>query len=363
MKQNDISFISDYGGNTDATLTDIEIAWPSDMWELRAKLLGDSPHLSLEVLKAMADKTDVLPDIVIFEILAANPDELKKEELIKYLEDKENPLPEYMIDILQQLAMGSTYKTVLISQMAFYNQQKTRAAYDIVRSILNDTVVDQNELRNWLDNIGGKRADEQIISSYMSEQNFENAILIANSMPSIYNYNENELVEHGYYMELINLQISLAQQGKTIFDLDNSEVNNLKTIAENSTGTAGALAKGVLEFSYGYHYCTCINVDSSSYKNSNLVKPNPFEKLYNAELTVEPNPAKDWAAFTYKLPENKSEGIIRISDATGKLIETLSIKGIQGQTIWDTRKVKPGVYFFLLDVSGITKTGKIIIHK
>ncbi len=144
------------GGNTTATVSDIETAWPQDMWELRTELLGKSPHLSMDVLKATADKTDVLPESVIFEIMAANPDELKKEELIKYLEDKENPLPEYMIDILKQVATGSTYKTVLRQQMGHYNQLKTRAAYDIVRSLLNDSVTDNNELRNWLDNISVK---------------------------------------------------------------------------------------------------------------------------------------------------------------------------------------------------------------
>ena len=66
------------GGNTTATVSDIETAWPQDMWELRTELLGKSPHLSMDVLKATADKTDVLPESVIFEIMAANPDELKK---------------------------------------------------------------------------------------------------------------------------------------------------------------------------------------------------------------------------------------------------------------------------------------------
>jgi hypothetical protein len=351
------------GGNTDATLTDIETSWPNDMWELRAKLLGDSPHLSMEVLKATADKTDVLPDNVIFEILAANPDELKKEELIKYLEDKENPLPGYMIDILKQVAMGSTYKTVLIRHLAHYNQVKTRAAYDIVRSILNDSVTDFNELRNWLDNIGGKRADEQIIASYLSEGNFTDATALANMMPALYDYSNDEMAEHNYFMEMLNLQISLANEERTIFDLDSTEVNNLVLIADNSNGTAGAQAKGILEFAFGYHYCNCINADSSGYKSSSKFNPNSFEQLLGIEITIEPNPVNEWAAFNYKLPETHAEGTIKISDISGKIVEILPISGKQGQKIWDTRKIKPGVYFYTLNVSGFNKSGKIIVSK
>ena len=130
------------GGNTNSVLLDIQNAQPGDMLQLRTQLLGYSPHLSMEVLKAVADKTNVFPESVIFEIMAANPDELKKEELIKYLENKENPLPDYMIDSLQQFSKAITYKTILQQQMAHYNRNKTRAAYDIIRSNLNDTITD-----------------------------------------------------------------------------------------------------------------------------------------------------------------------------------------------------------------------------
>ncbi|MBU1010116.1 MAG: S8 family serine peptidase [Bacteroidetes bacterium] len=352
------------GGNTGATLTDIENASSNEMWELRAKLLGDSPHLSMEVLKAMADKTDVLPDNVIFEILAANPDELKKDELIKYLENKENPLPEYMINILRQVAEGSTYKTVLEQEMAHYNQVKTRAAYDLIRRILNDTVVNNNALRSWLDNIGGKRADEQIISSYLSENNYENALSIAAMMPEMYNYNEYEMVEHAYFMELLNLQILLSQQGRTVFELNSTEVSNLETIAVNSTGTAGALAKGTLGYTLGGQYCNCIHVsDSAGFKSSNIINPEDYAKAFGLLITTEPNPANEWVAFNYTLPNDKSEGLIKIIDSKGTLVTSLHVTGMHGQKVWDTRKSTSGVYFFTMSVGELTRSGKIVISK
>lgn len=352
------------GGNTEVLITDVETAWPSDMWELRAKLLGDSPHLSMEVLKKAADKTDVLPESVIFEIMAANPDELKKEELIKYLEDKENPLPDYMIEILRQVSTGTTYKTVLHRQMAYYNRNKTRAAHDIIRSLLNDTLTDYSELRNWLDNLGGIRADEQIIATYLQEGNYSDALALADMMPALYGYDEEELAEHGYYMNMLNLQISLTQQGRNIFELDSAELSNLVFITENSTGTASSQSKGILEFAYGYEYCNCLNVsDTSGYKSSDVINPDALGKVYGFEVSVEPNPASDWVAFNYTLPDDKSEGVIKISDVSGKLITTLTISGKQGQKVWDTRKIKPGVYFYTLTINGISKSGKVVISK
>jgi len=351
------------GSITDATLSEIETAWPNDMWELRSELLGKSPHLSLDVLKSTADKTDVLPDNVIFEILAANPDELKKDELIKYLEDKENPLPGFMIEILKQVATGSTYKTVLMQHMAHYNQVKTRAAYDIVKSLLNDSIADNNELRNWLDNIGGKRADEQIIASYMSEGNFTNALSLANLMPSLYNYTGNELTEHNFFTDMLNLQINLVQQGRTIFELDSAEVAYLVSIAGNSSGTAGSQAKSILEYAYGYHYCNCIEGDTSGYKSSRNFNYEAFGKTFGPDVEVQPNPAGEWTTFNYSLPDVYSDGMIKISDVNGRIIETFVVSGTQGQMVWDTRKINNGVYFYTFEVNGILKSGKIVISK
>jgi len=268
-----------------------------------------------------------------------------------------------MIDILKQVALGSTYKTVLIRKMAHYNQLQTRAAYDIVRSLLHDTVTDFNELRNWLDNIGGVHADEQIIATYLEEENYADAMAMANMMPALHNFSEDEIVEHNYFTEMLNLQINLAQQQRTVLELDDTEFNNLVYIADISKGTAGTQARGILELAYDYHYCNCVDADISGLKSSKTFNPNSFEELFGIEINVEPNPVKEWAAFSYTLPGSGSEGFLKISDISGKIVATIRIIGKQGQKIWDTRNIKSGVYFYTLNVSGFEKNGKIVVSK
>ncbi len=333
------------------------------MWELREQLLGHSPHLSLEVLMEASDRTDVFPDDALFDILSANPDELKKDTLISYLENKENPLPDYMIAILQQVASGTTYKTVLQNQMAYYNRNKSKAAYDIVRSIMVDTTSDITDLRNWLDNIGGIRADEQIIATYMQEDNYTDALSLANMLPALYEFSGVDSIEHIYFMDLLNLQINIKQQGRNIFQLDSTELTTLLIIADNSLSTAGTKARSILEYAYNYNYCNCLDlIDTSAYKNENNNWSN-FNKLSSVEITAQPNPASTWAAFNYILPGTDSRGSIRIADISGKLIQTIDIRGKQGQYVWDTRFVKTGVYLYTIQVEGLSKTGKIVISK
>ena len=351
------------GGDTEAELNDIQTAQPDDMWDLRAQLLGDSPHLSLEVLMETSDRTDVFPDEVLLDILSANPDELKKDTLIRYLENKEDPLPDYMIEILEQVAQGITYKTVLQNQLAMYNRGKSKASYDIIRSILADTIINMTDLRNWLDNIGGKRADEQIIATYLSEENYTDAMALANIMPVLYSYNGNDSIEHLYYLDLLNVKINMQQQGRNIFQLDSIEKSTLLTISDNSQSTAGAEARAMLEYAFGYNYCDCPSIGDSSAFKSRGVSLNTFKQLEGISITAEPNPARTWAVMKYSISGDDSKGLIRINDISGKNIQIFNVQKAKGQIVWDTRSIKPGVYFYTFETRGMTKSGKIVISK
>ena len=120
------------------------------------------------MLKETADRDDVFTESVLFEILASNPDELRKSDIISYVENKTHPLPQYMTDILKQMASGTTYKTVLLNQMANYSPDYRLAAADMVRSILADSIVDVDELRRWLANMNDIASDREIISTYIN---------------------------------------------------------------------------------------------------------------------------------------------------------------------------------------------------
>ena len=350
------------GGNTPAELTDIQTAQPDDMWALRAQLLGDSPHLSQEVLMETSDRTDVFPDDVLFDILAANPDELKEDTLISYLENKEDPLPGYMIDILRQLAISNTtYKTILKEQLAEYHAGKTQAAQDIIRSILCDTVVDINDYRNWLDNLGSLGADKQIIASYLSEGDTTSAMSLMNMLSTLYNLQGDELDDFNDYKNLVQMQINWKQAGKNIFELDSTDIAVLEIYAFGNSGTAQNMARNILSYAYDYHFCNCMHINDSSYFKSNTSIAGALNKAFGPEISAEPNPASTWAAFNYRMVSEESVGYIKITDISGKEIQQFRVTGKQGQHVWDTRWVKPGVYFYTLTSNGLSKSGKVIV--
>ena len=70
------------------------------------------------------------------------------------------------------MAGGITAKTVLKAEMAEYNSSKIYSSFnDIIRSILNDSTGNNDNLRGWLSNMQSYNADKQIISSWLQEGN------------------------------------------------------------------------------------------------------------------------------------------------------------------------------------------------
>jgi hypothetical protein len=74
------------------------------------------------------------------------------------------------------------------------------------------------------------------------------------------------------------------------------------------------------------------------------------------------NPASTLVAFDYKLPIPTSEGLLLITDMSGKAIANFNLKMPQGQQVWDTRGVSKGTYLYVLKAGNASKQGKIIVQ-
>jgi len=347
------------GGNTANTVEDIETSIPSEMWELRAKLLGDSPHLSQKALEEAALKTDVLPESVLFEILSANPDEMRDEQFLSFLQTKENPLPEYMIDLLRQIAGNTSYKTVLQEQLNMFDNQKTSAASDILRSKLHDTVVDQSGIINWFDNKGDLLSRYQIVDMYLQSGNSGAAQAMLTLIPALHQFSSKDTAEYQKFAELKTLQINLANNGRNLSMLNNTEKEQLIAIADFGHGIASTQAKGILEFWKGIPYCNCIRYNDEL-KHA-TVKPGTQPLLpVDAIISANPNPATTWIAFDYKLPDTYASLNLSIFDNSGRLIDNVLLTGNQGQRVLNTSSYASGTYVYKCDQIN-TISGKFII--
>lgn len=357
------------GGNTNNMLYDIASATPSDMWALRTQLLGASPYLSREVLTDASDRDDVFTESVLFEILLSNPDELKKDSLMYHLRNKTNPLPQYMMNILDQVANGTTARTVMQNRMAAYRGEYTRAAGDIIRSLVNDTVLDITELRGWLANMKDFYADRDIIATYVDEGDFTNALTLANMLPSLYGLTGNDLVEHNDYVELLELYRDLYNDDRNIMQLDSTERAQVERIALQGSGYPQAMAQAVL---YGTDWesyaenpfdCPTLTLPQGGQRGGYAFTPEDLGKALGLSISVKPNPATTWAAVDYTLPAKLSKATITVSNALGVTVMSTELNGNQGQKVLDLRGLADGVYLCTIKCGEYVQTGKLVIAK
>jgi hypothetical protein len=349
------------GGNTEAVQADILMAWPEEMWDLRAELLGMSPLLSKEVLVSASDRTDVLPESIIFEVLAANPDELKKKELMEHLEIKDNPLPEYMIEILESLTGNVTYKTILQGQMAYHGGMENRAAGVLLRDKLNDSIRDEAAIRSFMAARQSLSMDLQIVDSYLESGETTDALVLAAMLPQLYDLTGDALAEHGRFMELKQLQAGLHNQGRSIFQLTPTEKAQLEGLVAESTGLAGMQARNTLAFVYGNDYCDCPVEVEEGLKTKLVVIP-PLHKLHEPKIEASPNPANSWVSFDYQLAGKAETALLEITDTQGRQVHRIELRNKTGQYVWDTRHISPGLYYYTLKTGQASKTGKLVIE-
>ncbi|MBM3403740.1 MAG: hypothetical protein FJY10_02480 [Bacteroidetes bacterium] len=351
------------GGNSAAASAIISSSTPSEAMILRDELLGMSPHLSSEILKETADRYEVLPDAIIFEILSANPDELRNEELIEHLEQRVPPFPPYMIDLLRIIAFDTTAKTTLLRQMAGYSSGKTQAAAAILRDMLLDTLPDRELLRNWLDNLGNVAADNMIIDSWLQEGNANSALTLLELVPMLYPMTEDEMEEYGYYSQLKSLQATWITENKNLFQLSQDDLATLEEITEYSEGLARLQAINILDFAYYYTHHDCPSVPDSGFKSEPISIPALLNKVFEPKVTVLNNPAVEWTAFYYRLPTPPENAYLRITDLNGNMITSFPVNNQDGEALWDTRTVSPGMYFYSLHNGKYSANGKVaVVH-
>lgn len=354
------------GGNTSGVINDITTATPDDMWTLRSQLLGYSPFVSSNVMKTVSDKPDVFSTSVMFEIFAANPEELRRDTLLDYLESRET-LPEYLMNTLKDLANSTaTYKSVLDARMASYQHEYNEAANDIIRSILNDSVMDRNELRGWLSNLEDINADRQIIASYMEEGNESTAFALANLLPSLYGLTGAALNEHNGYMQLLVLNDTLYKQHRTVFELTESETAMVDSLATFGVGIAQVMAENILEANGGPTMVNCpqmvLHDDIGDGGRGNFVAKDLNEAL-GFTINVSPNPATTWMAIDFTLPNKITKASFTLTNTLGVEVLNVELNGNQGQRVMDLRHLSDGVYVYTVSCAGLLYTGKLVITK
>lgn len=256
--------------------------------------------------------------------------------------------------------------TYLISQMARYAHERCLAAGDIVRSDLNDTVIDLTELRLWLGNMKDLASDRLIVSTYIHEGDFTSAIALANTFPATYSLQSDDLSEHYEYMTLLDLYRTLYDSGRNIHELTEDEMKVVSDIAVNGHGTSKLMAGSIMTDIPNRDVMSFICPDLPRVKDGrdmNAISDNTADETDAFALGIVPNPATNWVTIDYVLPDKEFKATMTIINSLGVRVMSVVLDNCQGTKTINLSDVPAGVYGYTVKCGEYQKTGKLVINK
>lgn len=351
------------GGSTDEVVLEIMGSWPQDAWELRDYLLAKSPYLSVEALKEMVVK-DIMPDAMVTEICVANPDATRSEGFLPWLQkESDHPLPQYMIDQIMASWDMTTYRTTLESDMGLHHAEMTQAGNLLMEMLRSDTTnenVDSLRMAWSLIRTPAARYAEALTLVQMGEYGLAGEIV--QDIPEEHEMGEAALAERQRMLDLIAFFEVIANDERTEAELTAAEQDALETIVDGAYDRPAWWAQNLLCFLYDRCRAPLSGGEpefrSQSFSDGNGTAFEP------PMLLVHPNPASTWAAFDHRLKSAPESAMLVIRDVGGREMARVALSSEEGQTIWDSRQVEPGVYTVeLLNAGELLQAEKLVIKQ
>lgn len=351
------------GGNPPFLLQEIENLSISNQSALRQTLINNSPYLSEMVIKAVLEQpTSLYPHIWGYELILDNIDVVHNSDFISFLSTKSEPMPNWMIQNLESLASNNVYtdKFVKESEISALSTKRSFNADMIIRDIKNDSVVNMDSLRYWIENNNDVLAQTQIIDTYLQDRDLAMAQIKVNELQAdIPNYSEHLHVELNDFVKFKNKLIEILIQPETLANLSETDHTFITNIAETGTGVARYQAQEILCF----YYQECADyspVLDDVVTKSTILKETPKAKeSIKNKFVIYPNPANTWVAVEFPLETENIE--IEIHDLSGKLVLAQNIN--KPIFIWETTLINNGTYIItIISHQNIISTEQIVIQ-
>jgi hypothetical protein len=335
------------GGDTEDLTLDVVMSLPDEALEIHQQLLDDSPYLSDTIMKSAIYKEDVLPNAMIRDVLVANPQSAKSDEVLTALDDRWDPMPDYMMDEIMAGADSLGSKELLESRVRSYRHLRNLAYNELVGIYLQDTVNEwaPDSLVALLQNENRLNAKYSFAFYYLG--NGDTALMNSelNTIPASFTLAAKEQLTHQDYYAYIDILKKF--QFDTISDHypDSSQIATLFALADSCDNLPSLYARNML-IHYGLlSYDELVYFPVALY--SSIAAKWPFMDLdfpRTSSLTLFPNPAGDYFIVEYTINTTSDKAVILIHEIEGKHIQSIWLQDNQNQIIVPTGNLPNGVY-------------------
>lgn len=362
---NELSSLTD-GGNTTALELDIIFAQPEEALELRDELLGYSPYLSDSILVSSTEKEDVLNAVMIKDIMVANPQSAKSDQVLQALYNREDTIPSYMLAAILEGKDSVAHKEILESDLSWWDLQKEIAMNQLIHYYKKDsTSSGMDSIINLLENATGLQAKYRLMMVYFEENDTISALNTLAEIPDQFSLDDSQYAIHQHWNDFTNIMMAMKRDSITVTSLDSVQLAILSGLASFEE-VPGALARDILHYvgiaeTGPYYLLPEDQLKSGHVKPALITTSFPVKGTF---LKIYPNPAKNYLVVEYALEDNLSYGLLTIYSSDGKLQFNKSLDGLKHDYVINTRNWNQGVYFFtFITQDNFEQSGKIVITK
>lgn len=220
--------------------------------------------------------------------------------------------------------------------------------FNEIISLLLDTINNRKaDAITLFENEATPAANMILAATYISDSNYSAASAKIAMLPD-------DNPQYSQWKEYATFLLNYYAQGKTIEELDSSQVEYVRTVAyQCPEGMAAVNAKAILMYLFREQVPACpVNSNSSMRFVNNLTdfEDNPEMQVKSYLGNNYPDPFGRNTIIPYYLPEG-CKGEIEIKDVTGRVILTLSLQEGENTLQIDSKSWANGIYFYGMKIN------------
>jgi len=342
-------------GSTDLLNFDVQTSTTSQAMEVTNELLNQSPYLSDTVMKSATEKEEVLNNALIRDVLVANPQSAKSEDLMELLATRTIPMPDYM---MEQITAGEdtvSPKELLEARKAWWDGEADKAYIRLLNYYKGDstgTTIEDSLV--WLFNVRNKLSARYDNAEWFhAKGDTLQAEETLNSIPAMFDLNSAQEQTQEAYLTFFDLHNRVKKDTSYAFKIDSVMRTSLLELTSSNQNLPGVYARNMLLATGNINYQEPVILPDSGLKATKKVKFKGVKDSGNNKfISVFPNPAHDYFIIRYNTPEDAQKGSIKLYDAKGILMFSKEVSTTKGQITVPTTAMISGLYLIVLEQNG-----------
>ncbi|MBI9034620.1 MAG: hypothetical protein JEZ03_09145 [Bacteroidales bacterium] len=337
------------GGDTPALDTEVTSSFPDEGYEVQQDLMQESPYLSEQVIESSIEREDMLPNVMIRDIMVNNPHSAKSNQLLNKLDERDEPMPEYMMNqvLSGQNIIGS--KEALQMQLSAYKNSRNKAFNRLYTCFKTDTVniASPDSVIAVLDAEPTLRAKYALAFLYMEDENYTLMQQELNAIESNFSLSEQELSDYNDMNYLPSLLQTWQQDTVSISNLDSLQLEQLYPLADIDN-LAGTYSRNILIDNEAVDFNEPF-FNFNENKSSSISMRDILEKQNGEQpsLKVHPNPASDYFIVEYKVCSSDPARLV-LMNTQGQLMRNMQLERTIDQVVIPSQGLSDGMYVVML---------------